>query len=86
MLDLIKSMYNFLLLPLAVLKKPSIRVTHTHLTLSFRMGVKKSQFQSEEVIFENELSHVCPKQKLNHANEQKSGFFESKKNYVMHAI
>ena len=34
---------------------------HTHLTLSLWIKVNKSQFQSEEVIFESEVSQVWPK-------------------------
>ena len=59
MLILIRNLYNLLLFPLAAPKQASIRVTSTHLTLSLK--AKKSQFQSEEVIFKREVSQVQPK-------------------------
>ena len=68
--NLTKNLYKFLLPLLAVLKYPSIRVTHTHLTLSLWIKVNKSQLQKEEVIFESEVSQVWPKK--NRRNEQKN--------------
>ena len=54
-------MFNFLLLLLAALNSPSIGVTHTHLIISVWIKVKKSQSDSEKVLFENEESHMWPK-------------------------
>ena len=56
----IKNLCKFLLPLLADLKQPPFRVTHTHLTLSLWIKVNKRQFQSEEVIFESEVSQMWP--------------------------
>ena len=45
---------------IAALQKPSFRVTLTHVTLSLPIEAK-IQFQSQEVIFESEVSHARPK-------------------------
>ena len=58
---LIKSKHNLLLLLLAGHAKSSSRVTHIHLTLSPGIKAKKSGFESEEVIFESEVSQARPK-------------------------
>ena len=71
---LIRNLYNLLLLPLGDRKKPSNRVTHIHLTLSLWIKAKKSQIQSDEVIFESDSRQWAKK-------------FAPKrvKNYVTHA-
>ena len=61
MLILIKNLYKLLLPLLAALKKPSFKVTRINLTLSLCIKVNKSQFQSQEVIFESEVRHMWPK-------------------------
>ena len=54
---LIKNQFNLLLLLLAALKYPSISDTHSLDLIS----EDKSRCQSEEVIFENEVSQLRPK-------------------------
>ena len=58
---LIKNLYKFLLPLLAALIYPSIRVTHTLLTVCLWIKINNNQFQSGEVIFESELSCVTKK-------------------------
>ena len=47
-----------MLLLLSAHKEALIRMTRIHLTLSLSIKVMKSQFQSEEVIFDSEVSHA----------------------------
>ena len=68
----------FLLPLLAAPKYPSIRVTHTHFTLSLSIEVNKSHLRSEEVIFLR-MRQVKFDQKFNHPNEQKTRSTMSKK-------
>ena len=49
---------SILLLLLGARKKPLFRVTNIPLTLLLSNKVKKSQFQSQEIFFESEISRV----------------------------
>ena len=56
-----KNMFNLLLILFAALWYTSVIVTHTHMTLSLWTKVKNSRFESEEVNFDIEVSHVWHK-------------------------
>ena len=60
----INNLHNLLVLLLADIRKPSFRVTHTHLTLFILIKVKKSQLESEAVISESDVSRVWSKTSL----------------------
>ena len=56
-----RNKFILLLLLLAALKYPRIKIARTHLAITLGIQVQNSQFQSQEVIFQVEVNHVLTK-------------------------